>query len=263
MSLRRTPKVFQTNYRPPQKVDWSSYRPLRPLLVILIFIVALWLVARLPIFSISQIEVVGSSDPSVTEELNVLKGRSIFSRLISETTTHLLTHDLTLQSLTCSRGLPHTLRCQVTLRSAAIGWKRGDTTYVLDQNGLVFALQSDRFPVSLVIEDRGTSPVEVGKVVASNEAITAYQSISSALQEKGFALSTLFINDTLYQISVVTSSNNQPEVNWTPKQPVTVLMVINYPINDQVAALLQAVKDKKDKITSQVDVRVPGYVYVK
>ncbi len=259
---RRTPKVFNSQYQPPKKFDWSAYQRLKPLLVLLVVVIAFYLVGRLPIFHIKEVTLSGDTSEAVVNELDALKGKSLFSRFVIETTERLEAANPSVKDLSCSRGIPSTLRCQLSLRQASIGWKKDGVIYLVDQSGYAFKEQGDT-AVPLIVEDKGAQPVKAGQVVASREVVDVYLSLIKQLQERGYQLGTFSIAESLYQVNVAVTGNTSADWQWTPATPITLLMVTNYPLSAQIDAATQLLKTKSSAISERVDVRVPGYAYTR
>src|SRR5579864_5217297 len=88
-STGRTPKVFQSSYRPaPPSRDWSEYRRLKPVLIVLVVVVAVFLLAKSPLFQIRTVLVSDESgqplaNQGLINQLVAFKGQSVFSSAIN------------------------------------------------------------------------------------------------------------------------------------------------------------------------------------
>lgn len=243
-------------------MDWSKYRSLKPLIWLLLAIIGIYVFFHLPYFSIKTVQVVGTSDADTHSKLESLKGMSIFSQEVGRRVEQIKNENLTIADLQCSRGVPDTLRCNVSNRQPSILWKQGDKIYLVENNGFIYGNKVEDSS-TLVIEDKTTEPLGLGKTVASSDIIKAYHDIYKELTDRGFIVANLYVADTLYQVGAVVSGNSAADVNWHPKTSINFLLVTSYPINTQADILLATVKSKSDKISERVDVRVPGYVYTK
>jgi hypothetical protein len=262
MAVRRTPKVFNSNYRPPRPpIDWRPYLKLWPLVLLLIFAIGVDVLFHLPIFNIQTVNFVGSPDNFTTSTLDNLKGQSIFSKSINNTASRLRQSDLLISGLSCSRGIPNVLKCTVSLRQIVVTWESGSNFYAVDQSGFVFQKLSSAPSGMLIIEDRSGSSVKLGEEAISSDLIGKYQDIASSLTAAGFTVSNLYISDTLYQVGAVTTGNKT--LSWQPAQPINLLFVTTSPIAGQISTIVTVVQTKASQVTQSIDVRVPGYVYIK
>lgn len=225
-------------------------------------IVFLYIFFHLPYFSVTDIQIVGTANADVTAKLDALKGLSVFSTEVTRRVAQIQENDLSISSLSCSRGIPNALHCNISFRAPALFWKQGDKIYLVDDNGFIYG-DSVGTAKAVVVEDKTPEPLSLGKTVASSDIVHSYNDIFTQLTNRGFIVSNLYIADTLYQVGAVITGNSATDVNWHPAKPVNFLLVTSYPINTQADILLATVKAKSDKITERVDVRVPGYVYTK
>lgn len=262
MALRSTPKVFTSNYQPPTNPTKGRYRSLKPLIGVMVVSGLVVLMSRLPVFTIKEVNVQGTDDQAIIADLESIKGRSIFSQFITATAEQVKAKNIAIAELKCQRGIPDSIRCQVSMRQPALIWRQNNQGWLVDTSGFVYAGDAGT-PGLVTVEDRGPSEIKIGQTVTSQELVTSYQNLLKGLADDGYAVTTAFITESLYQVSVVVTGNGQPELAWTPPQPITVLFVTTYSLEAQRQALRQVVIDKKATITERVDLRVPGYAYTK
>lgn len=246
--VRRTPKVFGTSYRPPRSTTFDV-KPFRPILIVIIVFVAMILIPRIPLFAIRSVEIDGTDNPAVTMPLHQLNGQSLFSRKISTTINHIEETDVTISQLNCSRGIPHSLHCQVHYRKPALLWKAENSYFSVDGSGLVFNQSPTSMDGLTIVEDQRSQHVTIDQVVISSGAIEAYQKLAGLLQAKNISFTSLFISESLYQVGATLTDNR------------TALFVIHYPLDTQVNLLAQIIQEKGGEIKARIDLRVPGYVY--
>lgn len=263
MPTRRTPKVFHSNYRAPKPINWQLYRSLKPVLWLLVISAVIYFIGRLPVFRVEVVQVEGTDNQTIIDQLSTSKGQPIFSKAVRRNVDRLIAENLQIDELNCRRGIPDTLRCQVSLRVPAIVWRHGGKDWLVDQNGFVYGEKPVGQPIPVAIEDRGPTAVTLGTTVASSEIVSLYQKIHQQLTAKGLVVSNIFISESLYQVGVTLTSSTNPELPFAAKSPISVLMVTSYPVESQVATLVELLKTKQDQITERVDLRVPGYAYTK
>lgn len=252
----RNPKLFGSSYVVPTSSGRQKGldRSWRAIIIVVAFVVAVLLVGRLPVWRLKTIELLGDKNEAISGELNNLLGQSIFSSTISRFVDK-TRGELFVSDFFCRRGLPATLRCTLSLRTAEIIWKSDTAHYQVDKRGILFAAQSNEPNELLVIEDTQKQPVKLGAVVASPEIINQYHRLVELLGTKQLTVKILLLNESLYQVTAV--------IERPGKSSVQGLFLLSGDINNQVEALSAVMATKGDSITERIDVRVSGYVYTK
>ncbi|MCR4277846.1 MAG: hypothetical protein NUV80_04710 [Candidatus Berkelbacteria bacterium] len=252
----RNPKLFGSSYVVPQSSGRGPRldKSWRAILLFIILVTIFLLLGRLPVWRLTTVELLGDKNEHISAELNGLLGQSIFSssvsRLISKTHNNLEVADFV-----CRRGLPATLRCSLSLRTAEIIWKSGESLYSVDKRGVLFTAQPTDLSDLLVVEDTQRQPIKLGSVVASPEIISQYRRLIELLSTKQLTAKTLLLNESLYQVTAI--------IERPGKNPIQGLFLLSGDSSSQVEALSGVLATKGDSITERVDVRVPGYVYTK
>lgn len=262
MNTRRTPKVFQSNFRPPT-ISKPSYRSLRPLLWLAVAMLVVFAVSRISIFPIKTIDITGQASEGVRNELEKLKGKGLLSREVKHRLGIIAQTTGELSALECSKGLPSTLKCSATARTPALAWKLGESYFEIDQRGQVYSKVSETQVRPVVIDRTPSSEPAMGTNILSTDLIAIYRDIPELLTKSGYTVDNLFVADSLYQIGAQVTGRKTESLDWLPGKPINFLFSTSYPISDQVQVINQLVDGKRDRITQSVDVRVPGYAYTK
>ncbi|HUD20663.1 MAG TPA: hypothetical protein VMQ44_01180 [Candidatus Saccharimonadales bacterium] len=263
-NLQRTPKVFNASFRPPrQRLDLSQYKSLWPFVVVLLIIVAIFLASRLPVFTIRSVEVSGTIDQGIIGHLEDLKGQSLFSRQVSQVRLDILKSNSSVADVDCRRGIPDYLRCAVSMRTPALIWRSGGIDYLADSHSLLYAQYLQTSQQLPIVEDRSATKAAVGQTVANSDLVKIFTDTNTKLNQAGFVVSELFINDTVYQVGAVVTGSTSSDLPYPAGKTISLLMTINTPIDAQITAAKQILKDKGGQVNAQIDLRVPGYAYVK
>lgn len=253
-----TPKVFNAKYKAPRSSgsNGAGIKSVRPLIIVGIVIVGGLLVTRLPFFQIKFVDVHNSPSQAVTDLARSLIGQSIFSNKIKIITHQVLEGHSELESFSCTRGLPATVRCEAVSREARFVWKSAGKSYLLDKSGFIFSeAVSQELPI---LEDRANKGVIIGEQVTSEETVAAYSEFLNQLKNYGITPAQLFITESFYQFGVVLSARTgQP----FPSNPITILCTTSYPISSQISILNQVLNERSAQIKERIDLRVPGNVY--
>lgn len=261
--IRRTPKVFNSNFQPARRFDWSQYRSLRPLFWVIGVLLAIFLIGRLPAFRVETIETIGDSSAQAAAALNDLKGQSLLSHSLTNNIDKIELSLPFINTLDCRRGIPGTLKCSVGLRKPSLVWKTGTDQFLVDQSGFVYATAPTSLPSGVaVVEDRSALPVKLGQVIASSQIISNFTTLAQLLNSSRLQFNELFVVDTLYQAGAQLTGSSDPNLPFANRTPISVLFTFENPLQGQVDTLVEVLKEKHDQITDHVDLRVPGYAYI-
>jgi len=219
-----------------------------------------------PLLAVKEIYYLGDRDQGTIERLEQLKQVPILSKRIGMVVGELLSKDLTLKELSCRRGLPQTLKCQIEKRKPVAIWKAANKNFLVDENGLAYTEVANS-PVegtSLEIEDRGNIPVEVGTFVLSRQILEKYQYIVNKLASNDLVVNRLILADaTLYQVDAVVA----PGPNYAGLLNKTIQLTVKFnltnSLENQLASLLATLQSNGTQITERIDLRVNGIVYFK
>lgn len=260
MINRRSPKVFFSSYRPPQKSEKSPGQ-MRQLVIVALVIVGGYFLTRLPVFQIQHVEVSGDSNELTKRQLNELIGQSLLSAAASNKVREIISGDISILSLNCDKGIPNTLRCTVAFRQPKFVWQTGTNRFYIDEQGYAYA-KADKSEKSLkIVEDRKQLPVKTGDLLMSEEVVDIFQELALILKEQGIEIDGYFINTSVLHPGVVASgrSGGKP----FPKQKIDIYFSASYPAKNQVEILNKILSKDAGKIKKYIDLRTAGYVYYK
>lgn len=158
-----------------------------------------------PTFMVQSVEVVGSDHASLRSIGDKLVGSNIFRVNPAALEQDMRQVYPSVDSVEVIRGLPKVIRLVVKLRDPALQWQVGETVYVLDNNGEVFAEGEKPEYTSLprVIDTSGKK-LEVGQQVATTAFIQMIQEIRQHLPDHlQRNYTTIEITETTFHIDVI------------------------------------------------------------
>jgi len=211
-------------------------------------------VGNLPYFKIKSVILSGDETTQIEAKMAELKGRSIFSGVIARTVDSIET-DYKVEKFTCYKGIPDTLSCKLVLKKPIAVWQSGDLYYLIDRDGVIFSEQASVIPGQFVIEDRLLLPVKNGAVVLSPEIIKHFQNLKTLLEEQKFIVNRFMITESLFQVTVIVDKGTH--------KGIEVQFLLSNNLQESVTSLVSTFTSRADSIKSSIDLRVPGYVYVK
>jgi len=226
----------------------------RAVIIFILIFFGVILVGRLPVFQIKTVELTGDSDPTVGSALDNLQGQPLFSHAVTgliDTTRQ----NLNVADFDCRRGLPNALRCNLKLRTPALIWQSGDSTYLVDQQGLLYGAKTAEVTGVITVTDQSKMPIKVGSQIVSEEIINQYNQLISLLKAQSLNVISLQLGETLYQITAI--------IDRPGKTPVQAIFLLTGNLSDQVLSVATTLTQKGDSITTYVDARVSGYIYTK
>lgn len=254
--VRPNPKLFGSSYKPPKQAPPKSKlsKPQKRILVLLLVLGLIFIIVpRLGVFRIDLVEVVGSEDQRLVEQVKTLEGHSIFSGKVSALVHRIRLSHREISSFNCSRGLPNSLKCRALYRSPVLIWQVGPSRYLVDEAGFVFASFNGENDL-ITIEDVFTQSLSVGQTVASRELIGQYLNLVSALRERSITVNALSIGESLYQVSVKSTLAGKE---------VTLTFSLTEPLSWQLSSLEALLASQSELPWTQIDLRVAGYIYLK
>lgn len=257
----RPPKVFSSSWQPPAKSRRLKMNAdIRWLVIGLIVVGGLFLYYS-PYLSVKEINYSGDENKLARDKLNSLLDAPILSRRIGSVVSGAMSQDLSLQSVTCQRGLPHTLNCQIKQREELAMWVTGEDSYLVDENGFVFA-RNENESGTLVVYDQTNLPVKIGDFVLSRQVLEKYQQIVANLKAHQLSVVRLILTDaTVYQVDVLIVA--LPEYGGTLSHELQLTLKFNLTnsLENQLSALFSTLEVHGSEITNRVDLRVAGTVY--
>lgn len=262
-NLRATPKVFNSNYRPPKEKKSVNLKPYLFILLLLGLAVGVNLVTRLPFFNVSTIIINQTGQSDVVNEIESLRGKSIFSREVSSISNQILSDYFVVETINCRRGLPSTLRCDIEFRKPALIWQVGEVgKFLVDNSGVVYAeiksiSEEEQRALPTLVDNRNIK-VELGQTVASRDLLKRYLESIATLNNQGFPTGSIRIDETFYYFYL----ELLPDVEKNISKPITLKLATIYSIEEQVAKIT-AILEKNQVVDQYIDVRVPGYAYAK
>jgi len=228
-------------------------------LVILGLIIVLIAILQLPFFRVQTVELEG--DPSFQTKLDSLKNTPIFSFRLKGKVAAIKAENSVIEDLYCKKGLPHFLRCRLTLRQPVLTWQRQGVYYLVDQVGDVYQQVDQPRSETILVNDQFPNPTQIGQNVAGSDIVARYQKLAKLLKDYGFTFDQYLVTGTVYQVQTsIVSFKTNGQAN---EKKFIAYFNLNNSLEDQLKVLSSTVGQKSEAIHSLVDLRVPSVVYLK
>ena len=230
--------------------------------MLLIFVLAIYYSPWLRVKEVQILTDNGVQLPSaVREHLEDLRREPIFSRAINRQVRSLATSRADIVDLSCGRGLPSTLRCQVSFRVPKLLWQRNGQQWLVDETGLAYERATGENPELITVEDQSTGQLTAPVGVVSREVIEGYWEVKNSLAVRNIRLEKVIVGDALYHF--------RPQVRqWqllyggvANDQVLDLHFSLNHSLDNQLASLFTLLTQKGTAIIDRVDLRVPGSIY--
>lgn len=249
----QNPKVYNPSYTVEKKKFSRIY-----IYILLILVLACGLIYFLfysSFFQIKNIVIENSDNLEISKIFQQLNGHNIFHLNASKTQDEIAQKYPEVKGAKIIRGLPDTLRIQFQERTPKIVWQTQQKIYLLDRNGVVYkeSQPGDKDQAGLaVIKDNNNIEVSLGEKVLSDNFIDFIIEVSSMFnQATGFTINHFEINETLFQVNVITDQN------------IKIIFDTTRPTSSQLEDLKLFLKDHQSEVIEYIDVRIEGRVYFK
>lgn len=248
----RNPKIMSTTTKDKTVTFKTVYIWL--ILIIVLIGYGIWWLFYGDFFKIKNIEVSGDINESIQSEIQMFKNQNILLFVVGQKDKELAAKQTSIDQINIIKGIPDTLKIEVSIRKPVIRWKSKDKEYFIDQEGVIFELSNpnENDKLKPLIIDSKNLEVSLGKKIVSNDFIDFIVKINSQLPEKtSKKIQEIKINDTTLDI----------EVQFDNSYKVFLSSINNA---DNQIYLLQKVIEKHDsEIKEYIDLRVDKRAYYK
>lgn len=249
-NVRRTPKVFNSSYRPPRTGPSVDLRQLKYIFIVLLILAGLYGITKVPAFRISNIQI-DTDNQLLLDEVNKLQGQSLLGSAVTSMNNEILANNLSIKTLECSKGIPSTVKCFVTFREPVFNWQGKDGKIgLLDNNGLLFEEVTVPKEGAMLVSDNSMD-FKVGEVVVGAPIINAYQSLIALTKAREITILKFVVNDTTLQVDAQIGSGQTVKFNLTNS------------LVGQVDTVKTVLASQPQNAKTVIDVRVPGNLYLK
>jgi hypothetical protein len=212
---------------------------------------AYWFFAMSTTFAIDRVEVIGTNDTSVQAMAERFLGRNIFRLNETAVEQDLQQAHPPVARVRLVRGLPRTIRIEVSLRDPAIRWQAAQGTFIMDSQGQIFALGENESHQTLPkVVDKSNATITLGQQLVTPAFITFIQAIQTQVEDKFKRKHTANeIMETTSHLDVILEGDLR--IRLTTQRPLEEQL-------DGALAIFTAHPDAK-----LIDVRVPKWGYWK
>lgn len=235
--------------------SWNFWWKFFKRVLIITFCVGIiWFFLFSSFFTVNNIEISGTQLVAKKAIIDILpKGENIFLYPVKEKNREILSHYPEISSTAIFRGLPNSIKIEITEYSPSVLWKRNITCGFVNENGIFYYLLKEEltdFQLPLVIENI-PSQLKVKDQVATASFITFVKEV----KEGFFDLPQITFDHV--ELGV-----NNFDIVIKTKENIDILMSTDEDLNRQLFYLKEILEKRRDKVTKKIDVRIPRWGYV-
>lgn len=247
-NILRVPKVFQPP-RDEEKLILPRIFKILSIIVIL-FLGLIYLFFFSPVFQIKNIEIVGSPNDGVRNQLDALKDTNIFSFHAQPLEQEIIAKNQNYLAVKVYRGLPDTIRVKFQDREARIIWTSQGQRYLVDKEAILFQKTEGISDLPIVVDKRNLD-VEIPTQIATANFIDFVKSANTEIGQSNLVIQEFEVNETTFQLEVVTDKGFKIIFNTLR------------PLSEQIDAFRTVYEKSQGQIKEYIDLRVEGWVYYK
>ena len=253
-------RVFAPNLRGSGLAGQAGSLPRPPLSTLTkqIILLAIMLTALLGIlasnlFKIDSVNVEGAESLSSAEIAPLLPtGRNIWTVSLGGLERRLSSQFPQFEEVSVYKVLPREIKAVVLERQAALIWQNAKQTVAVDPQGIAFP-PPDPIPDNLPrVMDSADVSVAPGQLVATPEVVQFVAEAKKRLNETA--------NLEITNISFIETTF---DAAFTTKDGWRVMLATDRSLEPQMGSLTKILAEKRGLIHEYVDLRVPGYAFVK
>ncbi|MBI2797829.1 FtsQ-type POTRA domain-containing protein [Candidatus Saccharibacteria bacterium] len=262
--LGRTRRVvYQPHYETPKtKRQWRVSAFVRPLIYILLFLGAAYVVIISPLFQIRKITIRGNSvvvagevQKAVEQALSETPlSRNIIFLNTTQISDLIKSQNQQVASVRVDRSLPNGIVVIIREQDPALLWRSATKAYVVSNDGYAYSQTTNNINNLITVIDTSNLPVRLGQPIVPASFVSFVKDLQTKLPSLGIKLAQLNVGETTSEIVVATNSGYSIRLDTTRSS--------DDQLND-LKSTLDALKKQNKKITEYVDLRVPGKAFYK
>jgi cell division septal protein FtsQ len=215
----------------------------------LLIIAILWFFFASSFFAIKDIQIKGNIRPETRAVVEKLKGQNIFLIGKTKAENNLMKEEPGIKNIKILRGIPNTIIVELIERSPAITWVTQGKTYLVDKDGYVYREEIDNYTK---VVDQKNIPVLIGQRITATSFVSFIEDLNKELNNKtGLDIDHVEIPETTYQIQVVTKNGPILKIDTSRS------------LEDQLSDIKYILDHNNSDSKNMIDVRVPGFAYIK
>ena len=261
------PINFDNKLNPQQKVDRDHLgrrvvlatpkvlpRPLekRYLYLSLLFLgiaFIIWILFFSDVFDVKNVSIRGDASAESLAVIENLKGRNIFLIGGKKAEKEIANKQPGIKSIKVLRGIPNTVIIELVERDPSIVWESSGKRYLVDKEGFLY-MEGDSKQIR-VVDDKNL-PVKYGDRVVDSAFVLYVKKLNLDFPSLlGLEIDSIKISETTFQIQVFTKNGIVIKMDTTRDTP------------EQISSIKYVMDNNKDDSKQLIDVRIPGYAYIK
>jgi len=248
----RNPKIYRTT----KKETNVSFNPkyIWLFLILILIGLAVWWFFYSQTFLIKNIEITGTVNDSIKAEIDKFYNKNIFLFVIGQSDMELAKKQTSIERLNIIKGIPDTLKIEVLVRKPDIRWKTKDKIYFIDENGIIFNLETqneDDNKLPCVVDGRNLE-IKLGSKAVTSDFVDFIKKLAEKLPEESKKeIAEMRIEETTLHLTVKFKDSYQIFFDTLGS------------FDDQLYLLKKTIEKHNGEIKEYIDLRVDGKAYYK
>lgn len=205
-------------------------------------------------FMVKSLEIEGNKlVKTATIEKAFSTDENIFLYPIDKITTEIIKKYPEISSINVYRGLPNTIKIEISEYQPRIYWIRGGVKGLVNENGIYYYQTEENNKTAELIKviEQVQSNLNIGNRVATPSFIAFIEKVKAGFSDyKNLTFDHIEIDASSFDIVVKTKEN------------INVLMTTDNDVDRQLSYLKLILEKRRNKVTKKIDVRISRWGYV-
>jgi cell division septal protein FtsQ len=247
----KRPEIISRTQAQKKEKFSLNIRPLNNVFYLALIVFGLYVLFFSDYFKIKNIEVEGVRSVEISDYLHrTLIGKNIVLFQTGSYLRDLIKQFPVLSEADIVRGLPHTIKINVSERDQVLIWCNSSGCFNIDTYGYAYD-NVERPPDKIVLIDDGNIEVKEGSRVTTPQFIGFFLDALKQFDASGIKVKEARISETTFKVNFVTVEGWQAILDSSSS------------LQNQISAVAQVVKNNRADLKEYVDVRVEGAAYIK
>lgn len=253
---------IRTDYSLPENKSPDFKKYLRPIVILSIVLVIIYLVFFSKVFHVSEIKVEGKTTLPASEIISQtymaidssVMGKNILFLNTNHVADYISNQNYQFSEVRVERDFITGLKVIVKEKQPSIIWQTGASSYVLSDDGRAITDSHSNYSDLPTIKDSANLPVKLGDKVAPANFVKFVLDMLKGLNDRGIAVVDMEVPETTSEIYARTNKN------------YLIKFDTNRDIHSQLSSLdsvIKTISSQNKKPSEYIDLRIEGRVFYK
>lgn len=223
---------------------------------IIVILGAVYFFAYSSFFKISDIIVEGTDIIDKNEVLEIVEkhkseNENLFRYPIDDVEKEIKEKYLQINNVNVTRGVPKTIKIQISERKGFLVWQINDKNYLVDEKGIIFRETEDTFSLPIII-DKQVKEINLGDKILTKQFVRFIDKINKNFTKKTkVKIKRIEVPESTFELHVITSKGWKVMFDTTRDADI------------QINAMKKIYPHIKSDIKKYLDLRTENWAYYK